>query len=289
VLVAVVAQVDAVVHLVVAHGSVVGYVLPPLVLAADQVVALPFEEILAAHGGVVVGSAQVEPDGIAASVAAQADDRVTIGEPDGVAGAAREEVDLRVGLPGVDLEGERSADDDRLGRRRAGGGQVQQAGELTLRGGVHCKAGLDQAQLELQIPVAAQFGCAGRVFAGRHIGAGQARQRLQQRAALLGAGDVATVDQQVGLFGERTTPALDLGGVGEQGIEVERGAAQLHRTGLAVGEDVDGVDPAASGERLADLLDAVALRIEHHDLELAIAGLGQEVADDSVDPWNSAV
>ena len=197
-LVPVVAQVDAVVDLVVSHGCVVGHVATPLILAAHQVVALRLQQVLAAGGRIVVGAAQVEAHGIATGFVLQTDDRVAVGQPHGVAVAAGEEIDVRVALPGVDLERERAAHYDGLGSSGVRSGKIQQAGKLALRQPCprpHAVSTSPSSNSRSQSPPSC-WAPVGSALAATSAPVRRASASSSERPSR-GTGHVATVDQQV--------------------------------------------------------------------------------------------
>ena len=77
-------------------------------------------------------------------------------------------------------------------------GAVQQACELCARVDAEGDGSLDGAGRVFEVPVAAQFGVAGIVVAGRHVTIAQRTQRLDERFALFVRGQIAAVNQQVG-------------------------------------------------------------------------------------------
>ena len=139
--------------------------------------------------------------------------------------------------------------------------------------------GVDATGVELQIPVPAHRCRPGQVVASRHVGSGEARQRLHQRPALRAGRHVAAVDQDVRVAAQRTGPALDLGGVLQQRVEVQAALAQLHRAIRAVRDDVHGADVFSTRKGLGDLPDAVLAGIEQHHLDVALAVLAADTLD----------
>jgi len=53
---------------------------------------------------------------------------------------------------------------------------------------------------------------------------------------------------------------------------VQRAVAQQKRTVAAMADNVYGADALAAGERLADLLDPIAARVEQHDFGIWVDG-----------------
>ena len=112
--------------------------------------------------------------------------------------------------------------------------------------------------LLLEHPVAAERGGAREIGAGRHVGAGERRQVLDESLAGAAAGDIAAVQQDVGVGAEGAPPRGDAVGLLVERALVKHAVAQLQLTRGAVREDVHRAEIAAPGQRLADLFDAVA-------------------------------
>ncbi|GAB1434754.1 hypothetical protein MASR2M32_09740 [Sphaerotilus sulfidivorans] len=130
----------------------------------------------------------------------------------------------------------------------------------------------------LQRPVAAQRAGAGGVDRSGHIRAAERlRQRLHRRLAALALAEVAAVDQQVGARGQM---GADLGQ--QRALRVEAGGQRIEHAGTeveaataAMREEVQRGHILAPGERVADLRQAVAGRVEHHHLDLRPQAGGQ--------------
>ncbi|WZB70481.1 hypothetical protein WJ968_33880 [Achromobacter xylosoxidans] len=130
---------------------------------------------------------------------------------------------------------------------------------------------LPLAASSVQFPPRAR---ARAVAGGGHVGVRQLRQPRQQFGALGVGADVATIEQDVALFGQRRA---DLGQL--RLACVERGGVQLHRAQAhaafgAVADDVDRVDATAAAQRVGDLLQAIAGLVQHDDF-----GAGPDLRD----------
>lgn len=102
----------------------------------------------------------------------------------------------------------------------------------------------------------------------------QLRQPRQQfRAPGVGA-DVAAIEQDVALRGQRRADGgqLALATAERGGIQLHR--AQAHAAFGAVADDVDRVDAAAAAQRVGDLLQAIAGLVQHDDF-----GAGPDLRD----------
>ena len=79
-------------------------------------------------------------------------------------------------------------------------------------------------------------------------------------------GNVATVEQDVGVWGESCLDGGDVGGVfAGKRRGGERTGTEIDFTGGAVAEDMNGADAGATGQVLRDLVHAVLGRIQHHN------------------------
>ena len=109
----------------------------------------------------------------------------------------------------------------------------------------------------LEVPVAAERNRAGRIGAGCDVGSGEVGEGTDERLPLGAPGQVAAVEEEVPITGERIAPAGDGAGVGVGAAGVEPAAAELDGRIRAVGDDVDGIQLLVAGQDLADLGDAV--------------------------------
>ena len=126
---------------------------------------------------------------------------------------------------------------------------------------------LDTSRVVLELPVAAEQRMPRRVSARRDVGTGQGPQRVDQRAAVDAGGQVAAVQHEVGVRGERIHPARDLVRVAFHAVQAELAVADLEARVIAVRNEVNGVKIMVTGEHLADLLDAVAIGVQHDYVE----------------------
>ncbi|MDX1430903.1 MAG: hypothetical protein R3286_00510 [Gammaproteobacteria bacterium] len=141
--------------------------------------------------------------------------------------------------------------------------------------------GLDLAVAILELPVAAALLGAGAIVARGDVGTGERRERVDDRPALGSAGEIATVEQQIGVVVERLAPLVDLVGGGAEGVGIESSVAEREAAVGAVRDDVHGIEILQARERLAYLVDAVAIFLEDHHVHGAVrsAGVG-EIADE---------
>ncbi len=138
--------------------------------------------------------------------------------------------------------------------------------------------GLDVARRVLEIPVAAQGGRTGEIRARRHVGAGERGEGVDQCLPFAAGGQVAAVDEEVGVVRQRTPPAGQGFGALRQALQAEPGAAQLNALVSSVRDQVNGVEVVVvGGEDLSDLLDAVAVGVEQPDLHTAIPQVAEEL------------
>jgi hypothetical protein len=194
----------------------------PLLRIADEVVGLGVAFPLALRDECGVPTDDFQTDDVRGIALPDAEHRVPAGQPHAVAAAAREEIDLRIGLAEILLESQRHGGelrpryrrcarrwrDGRRRRCRIGGRRlVQQPIPHALLGGTHDYAGLHGSDLVLQVPIAAQALIAGRVVTRADIGAGQSRERIDQRAPRVRLRHVATVQQHVGVLVQRHRPS----------------------------------------------------------------------------------
>ncbi|CAH0356432.1 hypothetical protein AQB9606_04710 [Aquabacterium sp. CECT 9606] len=145
--------------------------------------------------------------------------------------------------------------------------------EQVLPCGLACRAhrhlGFNRALLVLKYPVAAQQGGPRQIVAGRHIGPGEQRQVVHQGPALAGAGQVTAIQQQIGLGGQGATPRSQITHVPGEPSPVQPTIAQLQTTGIAVADDVQGINAFPAFQDLGDLRNAIALVIEPVDFQRA--------------------
>ena len=161
----------------------------------------------------------------------------------GAAEIERDRVGARIGI-GVD---------DRLAQRTCtrivgvGDGVQRQGAVPSLLGcvGDH-DAGFDRAGVQFEGPVAAQSRAAGPVGACGDVGTRQRGERVDQRASLGCGGNVAAVDQQVGIGRQCLAPAFDQQRAARERFGIERAVAQTDRAVRAFGQDVDRGEVMAS-------------------------------------------
>ena len=79
--------------------------------------------------------------------------------------------------------------------------------------------------------------------------------------------DIAPVNQQVGIRGERLAPGGHFLRARRQGLFIQRRVAELHRAAVAVRDQVDGGDVLSARERFGDAGQAVLVGIDQHDLD----------------------
>jgi hypothetical protein len=144
------------------------------------------------------------------------------------------------------------------------------------------RRGLQSAVPVLQHPVAALPRRTGGVDARRHVRTGEQTERAHEVATGFTAGEITSVEEQVGVRGESVTPARDDLGVPIQALAGEPGAPELNGPGCSVGENVDGADAVARREGVANLRDSVCVRVEEHDFQAAVLRGGFEVGHQRV-------
>ena len=154
------------------------------------------------------------------------------------------------------------------GRRVDGDAGREQPEPFGLRGDADDDSSLDCPGPELEVPVPALRGRAGRILGGGHVGPGEPGNGVDQRLAALRGRKIAAVEEDIALLGERLAPLLDRRRALEQRVEVELRGAELHRPVGGVADDVDRVEIGLLRERVGDLADAVALGVDQHELEL---------------------
>ena len=154
--------------------------------------------------------------------AAQELHRVVAGVEVGLVDGPAQRPGRAVALGGVGDVGREQAVPGLLPRSVDGGGALNMAGD------------------EFQGPVAAARQGAGRVGAGSDVGAGQGCQRPDEILAAGTRGDVAAVDQDVGVGVEGLRPAGDRIRAQRQRGAVQDGVAQHHAPLVAVRQQVQG-------------------------------------------------
>lgn len=117
-------------------------------------------------------------------------------------------------------------------------------------------------------PVATQ-GCVARgIVRGRYVRARQFAQACEEGPPLRTVGKRATVEQHVRVSRQVRIPPADGLGAGLQGPLVQLGGAYLYGIGAGVGQDVHGIHRAVRSQGFGDLIDAIALPIEHNHLDV---------------------
>jgi len=94
--------------------------------------------------------------------------------------------------------------------------------------------------------------------AGGHICAGETGEVVGEGDTVFGAGDGATIDQDVGAGGEVRTPGGDLTGVGGQNALVDDLVTQQDGPGFAVADQADHTHIGAGCQGGGDLADGIA-------------------------------
>ncbi|MEJ0072233.1 MAG: hypothetical protein WDO24_29930 [Pseudomonadota bacterium] len=97
--------------------------------------------------------------------------------------------------------------------------------------------------------------------------------------------DIAAPEQNRCARGEMVAPAGDLAGIGRERGVVDGAAAELDLARLAIGQEMNRLDARIILQRRGDLGDAVLVRIEDDDLDVAVgaAGQGLPIGDPGVD------
>jgi len=109
----------------------------------------------------------------------------------------------------------------------------------------------------------------GAIIRGAQIGPGGQGQGPDETLADLAAADLATIEQQVAIFGKRAADDRELPrAVGQLGLG-QLGCAQLQPARGAVADQVDRLQPPQVRHRLGDLRQTVAFRIEHQRTGIA--------------------
>ena len=126
-------------------------------------------------------------------------------------------------------------------------------------------------------PVAPERRAAGRIGRRGDVGACQRGDVGEKQGACVPRGDIAPIEQDIGIGRERASPPTDLAGIEGKRSGIKPGAAKLERACDSVRIEMDGGDIALALERRGDLRDLIPSRIEHHRME---AGRGRERGDD---------
>ena len=158
--------------------------------------------------------------------------------------------------------------------------------ERTLVAGKHVGVGLDRAAVDLEVPVAAALRVAGEVAGRCDVRAGGSRQSLRGGETARTLAEIAAVEQQVALVGQRRTDACQIVGVGAgDGLVGQLARAQGERARIAVREDVDGGDVLAAFEDVRHLRDAVGARFQdvHLDGRVDLTQHRTQILDGRVD------
>ena len=135
----------------------------------------------------------------------------------------------------------------------------------------------DRPRRRFERPVAAERRAAGRIGRRGDVGASQRRDVGEKQSPGVARGDIASIEEDVGIGRERAGPPADLAGMEGKGAHIEPGAAELQPAGEAVRIEMDGGNVALAAERLCDLRELIPAGIEHHRME---AGRGRERGDD---------
>ncbi|MCY1288008.1 hypothetical protein D9M70_370270 [compost metagenome] len=169
------------------------------------------------------------------------------------------------------------------GEVRGGAGDQQPvvAGQV---GGGEGDGLVDLAAADFQFPVAAGRQAAGIVVGGGDVGAGPARQLVDQGPPGAAGADLAAVQLDVGPFAEVVAPLLQALPELADVVAADAGAAQGELAGAAVGEDLDRVDLAQRLQRLFDGGDAVLSGLDHQGLHA-----GRQLAGELLAVFDAAV
>ena len=130
--------------------------------------------------------------------------------------------------------------------------------------------GIDRAGFSVQGPGTPQRSRPDRVGGSRDLCAGQRMQIRQQGLTVGTLCDVAAPEHDIGIGGEVIAPARDLRRVRRYRGGIQRGVADLHRTGRAISEEIDRGDAGPAVQRLGDLIDRVLGRVQDDDLDIAV-------------------
>ena len=117
-----------------------------------------------------------------------------------------------------------------------------------------------------KLPVTAQQVGTGVVAGGGHVGTCRIGQCLDKGHPVRRLGDITSVQKDVRLFGKRRSDGCQfVGMLPGHGIHVQRGIAQFETPVRTVADDVDRIHARAPLENLGDLLDTVAISVQHID------------------------
>ena len=103
---------------------------------------------------------------------------------------------------------------------------------------------------------------------GADIRPGQRVQAVQKRRTRIAVANVGAPERNLRLRGQMVGPGGDAATLRAQRRGIDRAAAKLDRPRRAVGEKLQPLDIAASGQRLGDLIDTGTVRIDHHNLHI---------------------
>ena len=124
---------------------------------------------------------------------------------------------------------------------------------------------MDLARGILERPVATEFGRAGLVDRGRDVGGGELGEGVDEGLARGAGGQIATVQQDVRIGGERAGDRGEVGGTGQERVRGIRAATEDELAVATVADDRNGTDVGQSGQGLRDLGQAILGRIETDD------------------------
>ena len=166
--------------------------------------------------------------------------------------------------------------------RQIGGGGLegrQGVGKACQCGFVQHDPGVDLPDLCLELPVGVQRLVAGEVVGGGDIGAAQLCQGFdEQRAGFVG-GQLAAVDQDIGIGFEGIVPRTDGRCLGDQIVGADALSTQADLARCAVRDDMHGIDILLLRQGLTDELQAVLSVFDKHQLQLAGRVIAQAVDD----------
>jgi hypothetical protein len=138
---------------------------------------------------------------------------------------------------------------------------------LALHRQAHHHRRVDLAGPVLQVPVPAEARASRRVVARGDVCSGEFRDPVDERAAARGLGQVAAVEEDVGVGLQRVAPRRHRLRIGAKRLGVEPRPAELHGAVGAVRDEMNGVDLDLALERLGHLRDSGTVRVEGDDLE----------------------
>ncbi len=136
-------------------------------------------------------------------------------------------------------------------------------------------AGFDVAGLALQHPVAALVCGTGSVGGGGDVGAGEAGQFVDEEFALFALGEVAAVEQDIGIWGEVVRPGAEGGALCGEAVVIEGVGAEGEAAGGAVAEDVHRFK-LPLGQLAANHIEAGFAALHH-----AHGSVGGQLVDDA--------